>query len=48
VLDRTLGKFVEGFETVPFRRARTLLDELRPVASSEEVRHLARRPGARF
>jgi predicted ATPase/DNA-binding winged helix-turn-helix (wHTH) protein len=48
VLDRTLGKFVEGFETVPFRRAMTLLDELRPVASSEEARRSARRPGARF
>lgn len=28
LLDRTLGKFVEGFETVPFRRSTILLDEL--------------------
>jgi predicted ATPase len=39
VLDRTLGKFVEGFETIPFRRARTMLDELRQAASSEDARH---------
>lgn len=39
VLDRTLGKFVEGFETIPFRRAKTMLDKLRQAASSEGARH---------
>lgn len=48
VLDRTLGKFVEGFESVPFRRAKTLLDELRRAAASpKDARHSAR-PGTRF
>jgi predicted ATPase/DNA-binding winged helix-turn-helix (wHTH) protein len=35
ILDRTLGKFVEGFETVPFRRATTLLHRLRGMATQE-------------
>ncbi|TYO66297.1 hypothetical protein FXV83_12265 [Bradyrhizobium hipponense] len=47
VLDRTLGKFAEGLEAVPFRRAKTLLDELRRVASPEEARPSARRPDPR-
>ena len=29
VLEKTLGRFVEGFDTVPFRRCSALLDELR-------------------
>lgn len=44
----TLGKFVEGLETVPFRRCKTLLDELRIIAPSEEARHSVHAPGARF
>jgi tetratricopeptide (TPR) repeat protein len=47
-LDRTLGKFVEGFETAPFRRAKNLLDEMRAATAPEEARHSAVRPGARF
>lgn len=38
-LDRTLGKFVEGFETIPFQRAKTMLDELRRAASSDDAKH---------
>ncbi|MET4476710.1 winged helix-turn-helix domain-containing protein [Bradyrhizobium sp. F1.13.3] len=35
LLEGTVGKFVEGFETVPFRRAKTLLAELRQTAPAE-------------
>jgi tetratricopeptide (TPR) repeat protein len=47
VLERTLGKFTEGLESVPFRRAKALLDELRRVASSEEARPSARKADPR-
>jgi hypothetical protein len=48
VLDRTLGKFVEGFDTRPFQRVKTVRDELRQVASSTDARHSARKGGARL
>jgi predicted ATPase/DNA-binding winged helix-turn-helix (wHTH) protein len=34
VLERTIGKFLEGFETVPFRRTKAMLDKLRGTVSS--------------
>lgn len=46
LLDRTLGKFVEGFKTAPFRRVKTMADELRGASSSHGARNAAR-PGAR-
>jgi tetratricopeptide (TPR) repeat protein len=48
VLDRTLGKFVEGFETVPFLRAKTVRDELRRATSSANTLYSAKPGGARF
>ncbi|MBH5397194.1 winged helix-turn-helix domain-containing protein [Bradyrhizobium sp. CNPSo 4010] len=47
VLGRTLGKFSEGLESIPFRRAKALLDELRRVASAEEARPSARKADPR-
>lgn len=47
-LERTLGKFVEGFETVPFRRAKTMLDKLRGTAASEERGQPIPRESTRF
>ncbi|TFV49672.1 ATP-binding protein [Bradyrhizobium niftali] len=35
LLERTLGKFVEGFETVPFRRAKMMLEKLRGTVAPE-------------
>jgi hypothetical protein len=45
LLEGTLGKFAEGFETVPFRRTRKLLDELSGAPASEGARHTPRQPG---
>lgn len=47
VLDRTLGKFEEGFEMAPFRRAKSMLDELQRATSAHPARTKAR-PGVRF
>lgn len=46
VLDRTLGKFEEGLGTIPFSRAKSILDGLQPAASSHPSRTKAR-PGVR-
>ena len=37
LLEGTLRKFSEGFETVPFRRAKTMLDKLRGTAASKQT-----------
>src|SRR6266702_683257 len=37
LLEGTLRKFSEGFETVPFRRAKTMLDKLRGTTASKQT-----------
>jgi len=48
LIEEMLGKLAEGFETIPFRRAKTLLDEMREADSSEEAQPAPRSPGSRF
>jgi predicted ATPase len=48
LLEGTVEKFVEGFETIPFRRSKALLDELRAAAPSKKALQSAPKPGARF
>src|SRR5260370_25727345 len=47
LLERTLGKFVEGFDAVPFRRAKTMLEKLR-AAPFDERRQPTPTPSVRF